>query len=182
MTFTAEDTGDVLCIATLVAGTGSCDAVAGAVGTHAVFAAYSGDADHDAVSGSDRPELSVLVTKIGTAVGIEVSPATAAYGTAATLTANDLPADASGTITFTAGDTVLCSAVLPAMNCTTATSLGAGVYSVIATYSGDAAHTSALATTGTTIPPVVVALAAALLLLGCALVIVGRLRQARREN
>jgi hypothetical protein len=48
-----------------------------------------------------------------------------------------LPTGAAGTVTFTSGGVVLCTATLPATSCTSTVSLPPGTYPVTATYSGD---------------------------------------------
>jgi len=57
-----------------------------------------------------------------------------------------LPADASGTVTFTSGGSTLCTTPLPLTSCDTASSLDPGAYPVTATYSGDGNYNGAVAT------------------------------------
>lgn len=150
VTFTDQETGDVLCTGTLGAdGVASCTSVAGAIGSHTVLVGYSGDSDHAPVTGADRPTFVLTVTKVSVAVALTVAPTEVPYGTAATLSATGIPADAQGTLTFTSGGVTLCTTTLPVTSCPTSTSLAAGGYDVTVAYSGDstyAAATSAAAT------------------------------------
>lgn len=140
VTFTDEQTGDVLCTATLSGGTASCTTVPGQIGARTVVIGYSGDADHAAVTGIDRAELTLTVTLVSTAVTLEVAPTEVPYGTAATLSATGLPSDATGTLTFTSGGTTLCSTTLPVTSCPTLTTLAAGEYPITVAYSGDGVY------------------------------------------
>ncbi|MBP2415367.1 Ig-like domain repeat protein [Microlunatus capsulatus] len=65
-------------------------------------------------------------------------PASAPFGSAVTLSAGDLPGSATGTLSFRSGETVLCSATLPATSCAVDADLEPGTYPVDLTYSGDA--------------------------------------------
>jgi hypothetical protein len=60
------------------------------------------------------------------------SPASAAYGSATTLSAG-LPAAASGDVVFTSSGTTLCTASAPAYTCTAPADLGPATYAVTAT-------------------------------------------------
>jgi YVTN family beta-propeller protein len=73
---------------------------------------------------------------VGTATSFTVqidggSAATIGSGSQATLSAIGLPADATGTITFTVGATTLCTATLPAVDCQTSLALAVGNYGAI---------------------------------------------------
>ncbi|MDN4616295.1 Ig-like domain repeat protein [Leifsonia sp. F6_8S_P_1B] len=139
VTFTDDTTGAELCTAPVnAAGVASCTApAAGQVGAHTVLTSYTGDADHEAVTGADRAASALDITKVSTTVAIAIVPAEAAYGTAATLSATGLPADATGTLTFTSGGDTLCATQLPVTSCATSTSLPAGAYPITVAYSGD---------------------------------------------
>ncbi|GIT78521.1 hypothetical protein LLS1_01900 [Leifsonia sp. LS1] len=143
VTFTDANSGDTICTATVADGVASCTTVGGAVGQHAVLVSYSGDADHDAVTGADRASLTLTVTKIAVAVDLQVAPTEVPYGTAATLSATGIPATAEGELTFSTGSTTLCTTTLPVTSCPTATTLAAGQYDVTVAYSGDATHAAA---------------------------------------
>jgi hypothetical protein len=143
VTFTDRESGDVLCTATISSGTASCTTAASEIGTHTVLIGYAGDDDHAAVTGTDRAELTLTVTKVSTAVALTVAPSEVPYGTAATLSATGLPSDATGTLTFTSGGKTLCSTTLPVTSCPTLTTLAAGEYPVTVAYSGDDVYTKA---------------------------------------
>jgi GH25 family lysozyme M1 (1,4-beta-N-acetylmuramidase) len=79
-------------------------------------------------------EGSLTLTPAPTSFTITVndsSSATITSGNTATLAETGLPAGATGTVTFTSGETVLCTITLPSTNCPTQTSLGAGTYADI---------------------------------------------------
>ena len=75
------------------------------------------------------------------------APASIPYGTNDTVSVAGLPADATGTVTFTSSGSTLCVATLPALSCATPTSLIPGLYPVTATYSGDGNYTGATVST-----------------------------------
>ena len=140
VTFTDSASGNVLCSASVRSdGTASCTTPTSSVGTSSFLVGYSGDSDHVAVSGTDRPTGSLTVTKIATAISVNAAPAPATYGTPVTLTVAGLPSGATGTVTFTEAGTTLCSVALPATSCV-ATGLSAGTHTVGAHYSGDATY------------------------------------------
>jgi hypothetical protein len=56
-----------------------------------------------------------------------------------------LPPGATGTVTFTSGGKVLCTATLPATSCTTTAAFPPGAYPVTATYSGNVDYNGSLA-------------------------------------
>lgn len=74
------------------------------------------------------------------------APATIVYGAHDTLSVFGLPGGATGTVIFTAPGATLCTATLSATSCQTAISLGAGLYAVTATYSGDSTYSGTTAT------------------------------------
>ena len=74
------------------------------------------------------------------------APATIVYGAHDTLSVLGLPGGATGTVIFTAPGATLCTATLSATSCQTAISLGAGLYAVTATYSGDSTYSGTTAT------------------------------------
>ena len=109
-----------------------------------------------------------------------------------TLSVSGLPAGASGTVTFTSGATVLCTATLPATSCTATVSFAPGTYPVQATYSGDDDYNGSIAvgsgrdgvlsvlaevavpTTGTGLDERKIGLGALLLMAGVSLLVVTR--------
>jgi len=84
------------------------------------------------------------------AMGAAATPSSISYGSATVLTVSSLPSDASGTVTFSANGSTLCSYLIGAANgCTSPISLGAGNYGVTASYA-PAAGAPFLAATATT--------------------------------
>ncbi|MGI3785259.1 MAG: Ig-like domain repeat protein [Janthinobacterium lividum] len=79
--------------------------------------------------------------------GAKATPARVAYGTAATLSATGLPADATGTVAFTSGASTLCTVTLPSTSCSAPEFLTPATYPVTATYTGDPGYASRTATT-----------------------------------
>ncbi|MCW2523816.1 MAG: hypothetical protein JWO63_2151 [Frankiales bacterium] len=134
VTFTDTTTGSPICTATVSAGPASCTGTALPPATvHSIAVAYSGDGRYDASSTTTTLSLSAGASSI-TAVA---SPTSVPYSTTSTLSVSGLSSDATGTITFNAGGTTLCTARLPATTCITATTLPAAAYTVTAVYSGD---------------------------------------------
>ena len=74
-----------------------------------------------------------------------VSPGSVTVGSPVTVWVTGLPPGATGTITFTSGGKVLCTATLPATSCTTSASFAPGTYPVTATYSGNIDYNGSLA-------------------------------------
>ena len=140
VTFTSG--GSTLCVAALP--TISCQtSMTLAPGPYPVTATYSGDSNF---SGSTATGASFTVTQAETAMTESAAPASIPFGLQDTLSAAGLPGDATGTVTFTSGESTLCTATLPAITCQTATKLVPGVYPVTATYSGDSNYNGASAT------------------------------------
>ena len=131
VTFTSGST--TLCVATLPA-TSCLTSVALSPATYAVTASYSGDSDHSAAVAAGAQ---FIVVKANTSITVKVAPSEVTVGSSVTLSVSGLPAGASGTVTFTSGTTVLCTATLPATTCTAAIGFPPGTYPVQATYSGD---------------------------------------------
>jgi large repetitive protein len=101
--------------------------------------------------GTGTQTFIVDVVPIPTSMSIAVNgsgSASVTYGTATTLSDSGLPSAAAsgtppaptGTVTFTAGGTTLCTATLPATSCTTSTTLVPGTYTVTASYPGDTVY------------------------------------------
>ena len=140
VTFTSG--GATLCIAALPAL--SCQTSATlAPGTYPVTATYSGDSNF---GGGIATGASFVVTRAGTSMTESAAPATISYGMQDTLSVSGLPGDATGTVIFTSGGSTLCTALLPAISCQTATTLVPGIYPVTATYSGDGNYSGTTAT------------------------------------
>ncbi len=148
VTFTSA--GDTLCSASVASGQASCSTTTLPAGPYAVTAAYAGDADYLGSSAA----ASFSITKVATSLSASASPSSTTYdgGVDSTLFASGLPADATGSVTFSAGGTTLCSASAStgAASCSAGTQ-DAGSYSVIATYPGDANYAGSTATTSFTV-------------------------------
>jgi hypothetical protein len=120
-----------------------------------VVATYSGDSNFSP-SASDPSNLTVTQATTGTALA--VSPSSVTYGgESAVIFSTVLTPQFSGTptgsVTVAAGSTFLCTITLPsASSCFTGqTKLGAGVYTITATYSGDNNFGSSPGTNGLTV-------------------------------
>ena len=123
-----------LCITTL--STTSCVTPATLTpATYPVIASYSGDVNDTAATATGA---AFTVIKADTAITVTVSPAKTTSGATVTVSAWGLPPSATGTVTFTSGGIVLCTATLPATSCSTTVTLPPGAYPVKATYSGNA--------------------------------------------
>jgi len=138
VTFTDTASGEVLCSGPVSSGVASCAVPTSTVGTRGITATYAGDADHTAASGTG----SLVVTKVPTAITLTSDPESAAYGETVTVGVDGLGAQdgtapaPTGTVTFSEGDTVLCTATLPDTSCDV-TGLTAGKHAITAVYSGD---------------------------------------------
>jgi hypothetical protein len=133
VTFTAG--GVVLCTVTLPAT--SCAAPADVpVGDLDVQAAYSGDANHEAAQASTAYSVARLATHVLAAVAHPSTP----YAVADIVLQGGLPADATGTVTFSADGQTLCVVTLPATSCDAPADLVVGTHHVVASYSGDARY------------------------------------------
>ncbi len=120
----------------------ACTAATAPTGTEAVTASYSGDTSF----APQTATTSVTITKANAGFAESAAPASIEFGTADTLSASGLPANATGTVTFAAGGATLCIATLSVTNCLTSTSLPIATYTVTATYSGDGNYSAATAT------------------------------------
>ena len=146
VTFTSAAT--TLCVVADITAASSCSPPADlSVGRYPVLATYSGDGRYLPSHNS----TGFTVEAASTTMTATALPASVAYGHAATLTVGGLPADATGTVTFTANGHTLCTVHLPDTGCPTATRLPVGTYPVTATHSGDANHAPATASTEFTV-------------------------------
>jgi hypothetical protein len=118
-----------------------------AAGRYQVTASYSGDAEYEASSA----KTSFTITKISAFTMTASTNDPTMYGHPVIISVSGLPSDATGSVTFTAGTTTLCTAKLPQLSCDTSSALAVGGYKVTATYSGDSTYRGAVATTGFTI-------------------------------
>jgi hypothetical protein len=96
---------------------------------------------------------SVSVTKAAPALTLTADPDPVGYGSTTTLTAAGLPADATGTLAFTASGALVCDDVPVATPTCTLPSEAAGNYTVDVSYSGDANYTAATADADYTVVP-----------------------------
>ena len=104
--------------------------VAGASLAVLVGSAFAGVVASGSPAGATTPPFSITVNN--------ASSAAVALGTAANLAETGLPADATGTVTFsTPLISDLCDTTLPVVQCTNPVTLAPGNYQVSATYSGD---------------------------------------------
>jgi hypothetical protein len=151
VSFTDHD-GNALCTTGQVrAGAASCDTGKLPVADYPVTATYSGDGNYLGSSATTEFTIARAAVLFTASAG----PASTTYGHTVTLEASGLPADATGTVSFTDRDgSGLCTTgplVAGAASCTTA-ALPAGDYSpVTAAYPGDGNYLSSTATTAFTI-------------------------------
>jgi hypothetical protein len=116
-----------------------------AAGAHTITAAFPGDANFVAATGS----IVETVAKAGSSVALVVN-GSATFGQAVTIRANVTPASATGTVAFfDNGAPIGSSAVSSGAASVTAAALAVGVHSITATYSGDANNTTATAPAAT---------------------------------
>jgi hypothetical protein len=142
VTFTTAD-GTVLCTVDLGAGQTSCVTPATqAPGTLTVTPTWSGDADHEAATGTP---FTLRVLPLRTAIAVAAGPSMT-WGQPTLLTISGLPSEATGTVALHVGSTPLCTITLPGNSCTTA-AIEPGVVTVTADYAGDAAHAPSSAST-----------------------------------
>jgi hypothetical protein len=140
-----------------VPGAGSCSTGVLAAGTYGpITATYvpASPSNYAGSSATNSPSLTVerAPTSFTVLVDGSESPAAIAYGAVAQLEQSGLPAQAQGTVTFSAGTTVLCSFTLPAAagagSCSQA--LPAGTYTAItATFTATGGNYASSASTRT---------------------------------
>ena len=111
-------------------------------GHHSITAAYDGDANVDIGASAAIDES---VAKAATQTTVSTSPSSSTLGQSVTLTATvtvlDSPLDATGTVTFYDGGTVLGSGTLSGGVATLTTSaLAGGDHTITAVYAGTATH------------------------------------------
>lgn len=139
VTFKDSVTNATLCTATVVGGEASCTATAPApAGAHTVTADYSGDT----LNAPSTTTAVFTVTKAATAITVSALPASGVYGSHPTYQVTGLPAQATGTVTFTIDGTTACTATLPQTSCEDPGIRPAGSYTVTAAYGGDGNYLS----------------------------------------
>ncbi len=110
-------------------------------GSHPIALHYSGDARYLPAT-ADGGVLVVLPA----ATAVTSADVTTTYGTAASVTAAGLPHTATGTITVTEGETVLCSFVVgEGDSCDLPADLPGGDHLLVVAYGGDANHLASTA-------------------------------------
>ena len=102
-------------------------------GSHSISAVYSGDATY---AGSTSSVVALTIAKAGAAISVSSSQNPAPSGQSITFTIALTPANTTGSVQLLDGATVL--ATLSAGATTASVTLGAGLHSVTAVYSGDA--------------------------------------------
>jgi len=115
-----------------------------AAGTWCFRGVYSGDANYGSSYDGSSSEC-FTATRTNTSMTETTSPPTISYGSQDKLSESGLPADATGTVTFSSDTTMLCTAFLPSASCLTSTSLAVGNYSVTAAYPGDPKYNGTVA-------------------------------------
>ncbi len=142
---TFSDGGNALGNASLSGGRASLPANF-AAGTHALMAAYSGDANY-AASNSATVNLQVTSAPGATTTALTATPASQTFGSPVNLAATVTPSSATGTVTFTDGTTQIGSAKLSSGVANFATStLAVGSHTITASYSGDASDAASNST------------------------------------
>ena len=147
-----DQQGNVLCTSgPLDGGSASCTTAALPANDHPVTATYAGDANY--LGSTAATEFTI--TRAATSVAASANPTSTPYGDTVNLSASGLPADATGTVSFTDQDgNALCATgevSAGTASCATA-ELPAGSYSpVTATYAGDANYLGSTAATEFTV-------------------------------
>jgi Domain of unknown function (DUF4394)/Bacterial Ig-like domain (group 3) len=122
----------------VTAGIATCLTAFPGAGTFSIGAAYSGSLLH---ASSIASAVTQTVTRIPTATALTVTPGVARLGVPVTMTATVTPADATGGVAFLANNTLIGGGTLVNGQATfTTSSLAAGSYQVIASYSATTSH------------------------------------------
>ena len=112
-------------------------------GTHSITAQYGGDSNYNAADSTPLSQVVSLATPVITLTS-SVNPST--FGTSVNFRAA-LPTDATGTVTFLDGATVLGTGTIDFGVATLATdSLAGGTHSITAQYGGDSNYNAAVST------------------------------------
>jgi hypothetical protein len=143
-TVTFTDGVATLGTGTIGSGTATYSTSTLAVGPHSITASYAGDTND---SGSASTTLTETVIQVGTTVALASSVNPSAYSSSVTLTATVSPATATGTVTFTDGNTTLGTGTISGGTATySTTALTTGPHSILASYSGDNNDSSSAST------------------------------------
>jgi hypothetical protein len=141
-TITFKDGSATLGNATLSAGSATMTTSALTVGTHTITSVYSGDPGDQP---STSPPVTISVNPIATTTTLTVTPNPASFNAQVTLAAAVSPPDASGTVTFKDGTTVLYTgSVAGGAVAYQLGTLAHGTHSLTATYGGDGTHASSM--------------------------------------
>ncbi len=137
-TVTFRDGATVLGTGNLSGGTATFSTAALAVGPHVITAAYGGNANFAASTSAD---ITQNVSNAATTTVVTSNPNPSTYGASVVFTATVTPSTATGTVTFRDGATDIGIGTLSGGTATFATaSLGGGVHSIRAVYSGDTSY------------------------------------------
>ena len=118
-----------------------------AVGGHSVSAAYSGDADYLA---SNSAGQALSVNRAPTATSLALSANHVTFGTAVQMASvvSGGGGTPTGTVSFWSGGSLLAQQTMGGGSAAASVSLPAGVYSVVAVYSGDGNHSASQSAAG----------------------------------
>ena len=138
-TLTFKDGSTTLGTATLSSGTASYTATFSTTGTHTLTAVYAGNTSY---AGSTSNQVSEVVnSQQSSSTSLSASPTSAQQGQTVTLTAQVNPSNATGSVTFKDGTTVLGTATLSSGSASLSTSFSStGSHSLTAVYSGGGAY------------------------------------------
>jgi hypothetical protein len=140
-TVTFTDGSTTLGTGTISSGTATYSTSALAIASHPITASYGGDTN-DSASGSTT--LTQAVNQVNTTVSL-TSSANPAFGTPVTFTATVTPATATGTVTFTDGNTTLGTAAISSGTATYSIATPTpGSHAITASYGGDTSDSSSV--------------------------------------
>jgi hypothetical protein len=147
-TVSFSSSSTLLCQATVMGGKAQCVVPTNlAPGSYIVLGQYSGDTTYAPSSA----QAGLTVTQTPTSIGARAIPSSVPYGTATSIEATRIPADATGTgtVTFKSSTTTWCElpAASPAVVCAVHSDLSVDNYQVTVTYSGDANFVGSSAST-----------------------------------
>ena len=146
-TVTFLDGATALGTGTIAAGQATYSTADLAVGEHSVTATYAGDGPFAASTSPSVTQTVAPVEKTATETSLVGAPNPSTFGQTVTLTATVTPSEATGTVTFRDGPTVLGTGTIAAGQAVYATSdLAVGDHVATATYEGDGAFASSTST------------------------------------
>jgi hypothetical protein len=134
-----SDGGTNIGTTTLSGGIGTLNVPNLAVGAHSIVCTYAGDSSF---TGSTSNTIAPVVTQTSSSVSLGTSGTPSTYGMAITFTASVAPSNATGTIQFKDGSSVIGTATLSSGTAVfTILTLTVGTHTITAVYSGDANYT-----------------------------------------